>query len=173
LNGGKDTVVTGKHVDAVAAADGLKINGQLFDGKLPLERYQNVLGPPSRTIDAGPPAPFGHRNNQVHVFDSEGIYLTEHHASRMIESVNFIFDTGESPFPIERSFDGNLEVDGHTIRAGKSERDIESAHFTLDLPGEFSVKYETCWIGISAQGRRDAQGKRRKPRFIIRVSVSF
>jgi hypothetical protein len=160
-------------VGAVATADGLSINGRLFDSKLPLERYQDVLGPPSRTIDAGPPAPYGHRNNQVLVFDSEGIYLTEHHASRLIESVNFIFDPADSPFPIERAFDGSLEVDGQIIRAGMTEGDIQLAHLSRDLPGEYSVKHEHCWIGISAQGRRDARGKRRKPRYVVRVSVCF
>jgi hypothetical protein len=165
--------VTAKGVEAVAAADGLMINGQVFDKKLPLERYEDVLGPPTRTIDAGPPAPVGHRNNRVHVFDSEGIYLTEHHASRLIESVNFVFDPAESPFPIERAFGGSLKVDGHLIRAGMPERDLDLARLTRDLPGEYSVKHENCWIGISAQGRRDSHGKRRKPRYVVRVSVCF
>ncbi len=156
---------------AIAAADGLKINGQVFGRALPLERYEDVLGLPSRTIDAGPPAPYGHRNNQVHVFDSDGIYLTEDHASRLIRSVNFIFDPADSPFPIERAFEGNLEVDGQTIRAGMSEGDIESAHLTRDLPGEYSVRLEDCWIGISAKGRRDPGKRRRKPRYVVRVSV--
>jgi hypothetical protein len=168
-----DLPVTANRVVAVATADGLSINGQLFDNKLPLERYQDVLGPPSRTIDAGPPAPYGHRNNKVHVFDSEGIYLTEHHASRLIESVNFVLDPADSPFPAEKAFDGGLEVDGQTIRAGMSEGEIESAHLTCDLPGEYSVKLKNCWIGISALGRRDARGKRRKPRCVVRVSVCF
>lgn len=165
--------MTSNRFVAVATADGLSINGQLFDSKLPLERYQDVLGPPSRIIEAGQPAPYGHRNNHVHVFDSEGIYLTEHHASRLIESVNFIFEPAESPFPIERAFDGSLVVDGQTIRAGTSEGDIESAHLTRDLPGEYSVKLMKCWIGISAKGRCDGRGKRRKPRYVVRVSVCF
>lgn len=169
----KDSLVTGERVDAVAGATGLTINGQVFDGQLPLGRYQDILGLPSRTVDAGPPAPVGHRNNQVHVFDSEGIYLTEHHASRLIESVNFVFDPADSPFPIEGAFSGNLEIDGQSIRAGMPEGDIESAHLTRDLPGEYSMKLKHCWIGISAQGRRDSRGKRRKPRYVVRVSVCF
>ncbi len=165
--------MTAKGIEAVAAEDGLTINGHVFDKKLPLERYQDVLGPPSRTIDAGPPAPVGHRNNQVHVFDSEGIYLTEHHASRLIESVNFVFDPADSPFPIAAAFGGHLEVDGQLIRAGMPERDLDSARLTRDLPGEYSVEFENCWIGISTQGRRDSHGKRRKPRYVVRVSVCF
>lgn len=165
--------MTTKCIEAVAAADGLTINGQVFNKKLPLERLQIVLGLSSRTIDPGPPAPYGHRNNQVHVFDSEGIYLTEHHASRLIESVNFVFDPSDSPFPIERAFSGSLKIDGQLIRVGMSERDLDLAHLSRDLPGEFSVKHENCWIGVSTMGRRDSHGKRRKPRRVIRVSVCF
>jgi hypothetical protein len=169
----KGVVVTPDRVEAVAAAEGLTINGQVFDKKLPLERYQDVLGSPSRTIDAGAPAPAGHRNNQVHVFDSKGIYLTEHHASRLIESVNFVFDPADSPFPIDRAFDGDLNVDGQLVRASMPERDLDPAHLTRDLPGEYSVKHKNCWIGISARGRRDSHGKRRKPRYVVGVSVCF
>jgi hypothetical protein len=165
--------MTARRIDAVAAAHGLTINGQVFDKKLPLERYQDVLGPPSRTIDAGPPAPVGHRNNQAHVFDSEGLYLTEHHASRLIESVNFVLDPADSPFPIEGAFGGNLKVDGQLIRAGMPERDLVPAHLTRDLPGEYSAKHKNCWIGIFAQGRRDSHGRRKKTRYVVRVSVCF
>lgn len=168
-----ELIATQKRVSACAAADGLSINGQIFDGKLPLERYQNPLGRSSRTIEAGSPAPYGHRNNQVHIFDSKGIYLTEHHASRLIESVNFVFDPAESPFPLERAFVGNLEVDGQVIRTGMTEAELDSAHLTCDLPGEYSVKLMKCWVGISLLGRRDPGGKRRKPRYLVRVSVCF
>jgi hypothetical protein len=109
----------------------------------------------------------------VHVFDYDGIYLTEHHASRLIESVNFIFDPADSPFPIARAFEGKLEVDGQLIRADMAEHNFESAQFTRDLPGEYSVKHKNCWIGISAKGRRDSNGKRRRPRYVVRVSVCF
>lgn len=162
-----------KGIDAVATADGLALNGCAFDKKLPLERYQEVLGPPSRTFDAGAPAPVGHRSNRVHVFDSAGIYLTEHHASRLVESVNFVFDTAESPFPIERAFCGDLKVGGQRLRPNMAEADLEPALFARDLPGEYSVRHKNCWIGVSAKGRRDVNGKRRNPRYVVRTSVCF
>ena len=112
-------------IDAVVSAVGLSINGSVFNRKLPLERYQEVLGPPSRTIDAGPPAPAGHRNNQVHIFGSEGIYLTEHHTSRLIESVNFVFDSAECLFPIEKAFNGSLKVDGQQVGMNSQEGDLD------------------------------------------------
>jgi hypothetical protein len=159
--------------DAVATADGLTINGHVFDKKLPLERYQEVLGVPSRTIAAGPPAPAGHRNNQVHIFDAGGIYLTEHHASRLIESVNFIFDPADSAFPIESAFCGNLKIDGKELLPNMPEADLDAELFGRDLPGEYSVKYKNCWVGVSAKGRRDSSGKRRTPRYVVRASVCF
>ena len=122
---------------------------------------------------AGPPAPAGHRNNQVHVFDADGIYLSEHHASRLIESVNFIFDAADSPFPIESAFRGDLKVDGIQLLPNMTEADLDVAMFARDLPGEYSVEYKSCWVGVSAKGRRDPNGKRRNPRYVVRVSVGF
>lgn len=165
--------MTTNPTDVVATANGLVINGYLFDKKLPFERYQTVLGAPSRTIAAGPPAPAGHRNNQVHFFDATGIYLTEHHASRLIESVNFIFDRAESPFPIERDFSGDLKVDGQQFHPSMPEAELISALFARDLPGEYSLKYRNCWVGVSAKGRRDSNGKRKNPRYVVRVSICF
>jgi hypothetical protein len=165
--------MTAEGIGAVATDDGLALNGHLFDKKLPLERYEEVLGAPSRTFAAGPPAPVGHQNNQVHVFDAEGIYLTEHHASRLIESVNFIFDPADSPFSIWGAFRGSLRVDGHQFQPDMVETDLDSTLFSRDLPGEYSVKYWNCWIGISAKGRRDPKGKRKHPRYVVRVSVCF
>jgi hypothetical protein len=164
-------VMTAKRIDANVTADGLAISGYVFDKKLPLERYQGVLGAPSRTIAVGPPAPAGHRNNQVHIFDAEGIYLTEHHASRLIESVNFIFNPADSPFPIESAFCGSLKIDGNQLLPNMPEADLHATLFARDLPGEYSVKYKNCWVGVSAKGRRDSSGKRRRPRYVVRVSV--
>jgi hypothetical protein len=162
-----------RQIDAVVAANGLMINGRVFDKKLPLAHYQDVLGPPDRTIDAGPPAPLEYRNNQVHFFDSDGLYLTEHHASRLIESVNFIFDCDDSPFTIKVSFSGNLELDGQPIRTGMPESDLITAHLKHVLPGEYAIQHPNCWIGISTKQRRDSHGKRRRPRYVVSVSVCF
>lgn len=165
--------MTTQRIQAVASEDGLTINGHVFNKKLPLECYRGALGLPSHTIDAGPPAPAGYRNNQVHVFDSAGIYLTEHHASRLIESVNFVFDPADSPFPIAEAFPADLTIDGRPIHTGMSEDDLDRKLFARDLSGEFSVKFENCWVGLSAKERRNSNGKQEKPRFVIRASVCF
>jgi len=165
--------MTAKRIDAVATAAGLVINGHLFAKKVPLKCYYDALGPPSRTVDAGPPAPAGHRNNQVHIFSADGIYLTEHHASGLVDSVNFVFDGADCPFAIDEAFSGRLIVGGRQFCTNMSENDLDLSLFVRDLPGEYNLKYENCWVGISAKGRRDTKGKRRKPRYITEVSICF
>lgn len=160
-------------LDVLASANGLAIGGHVFNKKLPLECYQVILGMPNRTIPAGPPAPVGHRNNQIHLFDAEGIYLTEHHASRLIESVNFLFDPSDSPFPIERAFRGRLVVDGHHLVPSMKEAELDKNLFVSDFAGEYIVKCGNCAVCVSTRGRHDSWGKRRKPRFVVHVSVCF
>lgn len=157
----------------IVTSEGLTIDGQVFDSKLQLEQYKNVLGSTCKTIEAGPPASMGHRNNLIHLFDLHGIYLTEHHASQLIESVNFIFVVAECFFPIERAFEGYLEIDNQLYRPEMSEKDIKLLQLNRDLPGEYSLTLGKIWIGISAKGLRDASGKRRPPRQIVRVSICF
>jgi hypothetical protein len=70
-------------------------------------------------------------------------------------------------------FEGVLQVDGQLIRVGTSERHLDTARLTRDLPGEYSVKHKNCWIGISTEGRRDPDGKRTSSRYVVRVSVCF
>jgi hypothetical protein len=79
----------------------------------------------------------------------------------------------ESPFPIEKAFGGDLILDGQHFRSDMAEAELDAALFTRDLPGEYSVKYASCWVGISTIGRRDSMGKRMKPRYVARVSVCF
>jgi hypothetical protein len=160
-------------LDAFAASDGLVVNGVAFDAELPLERYEVAFGRPSRTIAASPPAPYGHRNNQVHLYDDDGIYLTEHHASRLIQSVNFIFNPGDSPFPIEAAFRGKLSVGGRQYRPDMTEADLDLKLLSRDLAGNYSVRFKGCWVGVSLKGRRNARGKRQRPRYLVCVSVCF
>jgi hypothetical protein len=163
-----------RRIPAEASQDGLALNDEMFNSKVAVNHYEAVLGPPSRIIEAGQqPAPAGHRNNQVHVFDEAGIYLTEHHATGLIESVNFVFDPSESPFPIEHGFSGDLTVFGFPIQADTTENDVLVGPFRKDLPGEYSVAGEQCWVSVSLIGRRTSSGKRSKPRYVVRVSACF
>jgi hypothetical protein len=50
----------------------LRLNGEDFIDAVSHSMIHDLLGPPTRVIVPGPPAPYGHRNNQVHVYDSLG-----------------------------------------------------------------------------------------------------
>ena len=45
----------------------------------PINALIEVLGKASRVDGGVTPAPWGHRNNQIHVFDDLGVYVNEHH----------------------------------------------------------------------------------------------
>ena len=152
--------------------EGLALNSELFNAKIPVDGYRNALGTPSQTIEAGGPAPAGHRNNQVHVFDDVGVYLTEHHATQLIESVNFVLDASESLFPLDQAFNGSLTVLDMALDAKTKEEELSSL-FQRDLPGDYSVAAGKCWVSINAVGRRTPSGKRSKPRYVVSVSVCF
>ena len=77
-------------VAAVITLDHLVLNGELLVEARPPSLFHNLLGPPSRIFAAGPPAPYGHRNSQIHVYDSLGIFLNEHHYTYAIEAVSFV-----------------------------------------------------------------------------------
>jgi hypothetical protein len=157
--------------------DGLVLNGKHFSHEVPLASIEDVLGAVARTIVAGPPEPYGHRNNRVHVFDQLGLYVNEHHARRLIGEVTFVFDVAESPFPSDQVFKGELIVYGIHVTAEMSEKNLVSAEQAIlrrDLPGKYSASRGPCWVGFSLAGRRKNRHNRRgRTKFITRVAVSF
>jgi len=67
-------------VAAEMSPDGLLLNGRLFNSPVPPAEYRVALGVADRVEEPSPPAPYGHRNDQIHLFDEFGLYLIEHHA---------------------------------------------------------------------------------------------
>jgi hypothetical protein len=86
-------------LDASVSFDGLWLAGKRFAVPATLDQYVEVLGTPSKTIEAGPPAPWGHRNHQIHIFDDLGLYLNEHHVTALIGEVAFVLEPTGEPFP--------------------------------------------------------------------------
>ena len=160
-------------IRAEVAAAGFTIDGFVLKGELPLQQYLEVLGPPERSFGAGQPAPAGFRNNQVHAYDKLGIYLTEHHATALIQSVNFVFDGAKCPFDIQKPYRGELVVNGSSFRVGMLERELGLNQLQSDLPGEYHLETVDYWIGVSTQARRTKSGARSKVREITRVSICF
>lgn len=85
--------------------------------EVPLNFFVNAIGPPDRTIAAGPPAPYGHRNNQIHFYDSLGIFLNEHHATRRVREVALTFEPEVSPFPATNACKLEVDFEGTPISA--------------------------------------------------------
>ncbi len=143
---------------------------------LPLGRSaaHDLFGAPESFHDPQPAAPYGHRNNRAHVYDRAGFYLIEHHATRNIDSITFVFCPDEIRFGRpQASFDGILRLGGLEIDATTSERDLEASTLSLRrwLAG--------CWsaagrihVAVDTRGARLPSGRRsRKPR-VISVSAS-
>lgn len=160
-------------IQAIANHNGLSINGQLFNTPVPLAQFEAALGHPAHTIAAGPPAPYGHRNNQIHCFEEDGIYLIEDHATWLVGSVNFVFDLNESPFRVETIFTGELVVDGQRFRAGMSERDLDLRRFERYLPGRYYLPQRECSIIVGTMGKKVPGRRRGKLRYLTDVSVSL
>jgi len=73
-------------VTADVSLEGLLLNGRLFKSPVSPDEYAAVLKSPVRIVEPSPPAPYRHRNNQIHLFDDLGLYLIEHHATRLMQS---------------------------------------------------------------------------------------
>lgn len=162
-------------LNASVSWDGLVLKGERYSAVFPLGAYEAVLGRPSRTVEPAPPAPYGHRNNQIHVFDL-GLYLIEHHATALVTSAVFVFDPSECAFPVHGSFDQGLLLGDVRIVPGMRERDYPAgAAITLprSLPGLYSAERGGIWVGITTKGKRAPSGRRGRERYITDVSVCF
>ena len=82
----------------VVKPDGIEIDNWVVRETLCLDERSKVLGPPDRTVEPSTPAPMGYRNNQMHMYDGLGLYLNEHHATRRIQDVTFVFNIADTPF---------------------------------------------------------------------------
>jgi len=152
--------------------EGLIINDVMFNRKVPLSKFREVLGVPTQSISAGGSPPVGFRNNQVHIFDEAGVYLTEHHASHLIESVNFTFIRSESLFPIRCAYLGTLEICDFRLHADVNEKQL-LGFFHRDLPGRYSLSTDKCWVSIVVAARQQVGGRKTKARRIASVGISF
>lgn len=162
-------------VTADASLDGLLLNGQLFQSPVQPSDYAAVLGVPGRVEEPSTPAPYGHRNNQIHLFDEFGLYLIEHHATRLIDAVVFVLWLEESPFKPAREFGGHLSVGGVNVRPGMLVSDFACSTIAFKGPvgGLWSAERNGIWIGLKAQGIRQRNGRRGKRLRFENVTVCF
>jgi len=162
-------------VTADVSLEGLLLNGRLFRSPVQPSEYAAVLGIPGRVEDPSTPAPYGHRNNQIHLFDEFGLYLVEHHASRLVDEVVFVLWLEESPFKPAREFTGRLTVGGVNIVPGMLAREFSGSAIAFDGPvlGLWSARRNGVWVGLRAAGTRQRSGRRGKRVRFENVSVCF
>jgi hypothetical protein len=143
-----------------------------------IEEMHAVLGSPSR-IDSGiTPAPHGHRNNQIHVYDSFGFVVHEHHFTRRAEDIWCWFDVQEPQFAFVpyQPFVGRLLFDGVEMPLGG--RDVE---FVRSSPFKFAQELGHVWryefagfvIMLNSQGRKLDSGRRSSVCQITDLSISW
>jgi hypothetical protein len=162
-------------VEADVTLDGLVLNGRLFRvPKLPSE-YTEVLRTPARILEESQPAPYGHRNNQIHMFDDLGLYLIEHHATRLIDAVVFVLWLEECAFAPAREFSGKLTVGGVRFFPGMAPKDNRGGTIEFEGPvlGLWTASKEGVWVGLRGIGARMRSGRRSKKIRFIEVSVCF
>lgn len=160
-------------LDARLTPDCLHLDDTAIVSAGPVAFFHEILGAPSRVTSGATPAPAGHRNNQIHIYDSLGVYLTEHHYTYQVEAVTFVFAVDESPFPLAEPFSGTLRLGAAVVRPGMDESFLGqcSLPFAEQLRGSWTLDEGVVWIGVDTMGRRLPSGRRSKRRFIITVSA--
>ena len=162
-------------VTADVSLDGLLLNGQLFHSPVPPSEYAAVLETPARVVEPLPPAPYGHRNNQIHLFDELGLYLIEHHATRLVDGVVFVLWLEESAFKPACEYAGELTIGGVRFFPGMIKSDFSGGTIVFGGPilGLWNAKRDGVWIGLNAKRMRQPSGRRGKRLRFVDVSVCF
>jgi hypothetical protein len=137
-----------------------------------------VLGQPSR-IDAGEkPAPAGHRNNRVHIFDDLGVTFNEHHYTQLAQGITCWFDVEEPPFQFtpKCTFQGQLVFERVTMPLGGDVRAFLAASpyaFTDHFAGTWRYEFEGFSVIVASRGTRLPSGRRSKVRRVTDISLSW
>jgi hypothetical protein len=162
-------------VTADVSLDGLVLNGRFFNSPVRPSEYAAALGIVSRVEEPATPAPYGHRNNQIHLFDELGLYLIEHHATGLIGSVVFVLWLEESPFKTAREFTGRLTIGDVSVYPGMLAKEFTGSTIAFEGPvlGLWTARKDGVWIGISVAGIRQNSGRRGKQLRLENVSVCF
>ena len=159
----------------VAAIDSERfvLNGRAIREGRPVAEFHELLGRPDRIDAAGPPAPVGHRNNQIHRYDILGLWLNEHHYTFLIQAITFVLWKDQVAFPTHHEFDGELKVGGVRVTPGVAE--VEMTASTIPwisrLRGTWHFEGDSLWIGFETKGRKGPGGHRSKKRYLTSLSV--
>ncbi|MDZ4821100.1 MAG: hypothetical protein SGJ20_19215 [Planctomycetota bacterium] len=134
------------------------------------------FGTPSRIDTGETPAPAGHRNNQIHVYDELGITLNEHHHTRLLQLVTCWFATDDPHyrFTPHSNFTGQLQFENVTMPLGGDIRQfLGLSPFQLNcvLTGSWSYVNNEFAIFVNSRGRRLPSGRRSKVQSILSIDL--
>jgi hypothetical protein len=156
--------------------DGLLLNGRLFQSPVRPAEYSVALETSARVVEPTPPAPFGHRNNQIHLFDELGLYLIEHHKTRLVDSVVFVLWQEEATFKPLHEYSGELTIGSVRFFSGMTPRDYSGGTIACEGPvlGLWRANSrDGIWIGLHARSMRQPSGRRGKRLRFVNVSICF
>ena len=154
------------------------VNGLSITTAPVVSKLHVVLGQPDR-IDTGPvPAPYGHRNNQIHVYDRLGVTFNEHHYTRRAQDIWCWFDTSELVyrFTPKEPFLGKLFFNETEIPLGGSEQKfMQSSPFKFQhtLGHVWSFRFEGFSLRANERGQKLPSGRRSRKRQVTDISISW
>lgn len=165
-------------VEVEVRLDGIIISGHPISEAVQPSWLHRVLGIPDRIVDPAPPAPIGHRNNQIHVYDDLGLYFHEHHWTRLAEDLVFVFWPEEEryAFTPRRAFSGHLKLRDYLVPTGASESElIRECPIPFDeyLSGQWRAESGRFSVGMVSKGAKLRSGHRSKRRRVVSIDVSW
>jgi hypothetical protein len=154
------------------------VNGLVITTAPAVAELYAVLGEPTRVVSAGGPAPPGHRNNQIHVYDHLGVRLNEHQHTFRIQELACSFECQEPRFAFtpHSSFAGEFWIDAARLPAGgpvSSFVDRCPIPLAQHLGGNWSWSRNEFSFHVDSRGARLRSGRRSKQRMVIDVSLSW
>jgi hypothetical protein len=161
----------------LASTELVVLNGISIGEAVAPRRIHELLGNPSRIHSAGPPAPYGHRNNQIHVYDSLGLYFNEHHYTQSLIGMSLGFWPAQEGYPFTPAigFSGSLRLANYEVPHEVSEREfLANCHlpFKRHLAGIWTLDGRIP-IGLHTTGSRLKSGRRSTARRLVSVDISW
>ena len=151
----------------------IQINGYSFSSPQFGSAFADVLGTPTRVDSLGEPAPFGHRNNHAHYYDDIGIYLLEHHSTRLIQSIVFVFAPDHAILRPACPFTDVISIFGVSVGSSMLARDF-GLKCPLPFKGVLGSIYVDCEFGavvLPTYAERTRSGRTSSRRYVTEVSV--
>ncbi len=158
---------------------GFVINGcAISEAVDPRQLHETIGSTPDRIVDPAAPAPFGHRNNLIHVYDSLGLYFHEHHATRLATDLVFAWWPEEEGFAFSPrcAFSGCLRLGEYRVPLEATESEVIRncpIRLTSCVRGSWRTERDGFGLGITTKGPKLKSGRRSARRRVVSIDVSW